>query len=126
VADVQANGSDGRRERGRFRTMKVTLATHGGQAAAVNLGLPPRAVDTDALSGSAAAELSDLVAAALPTAGEERPTRARDAMSYTITVEDDSQPMVLQRSDNTMSLAFAELLDWLSRHGPTDQPGRTS
>jgi hypothetical protein len=34
--------------------------------------------------------------------------------------------MVLQRSDNTMSLAFAELLDWLSRHGPTDQPGRTS
>jgi hypothetical protein len=116
VADVQANGSDGRRERGRFRTMKVTLATHGGQAAAVNLGLPQRAVDTDALSGSAAAELSDLVAAALPTAGEERPTRARDAMSYTITVEDGGSSTALTQSDAAMSPQFAALLDWLEGH----------
>ena len=44
--------------------MKVTLATHGGQAAGINLRLPPRVVDTDTLPEPAAEELAQLVAAA--------------------------------------------------------------
>ena len=42
--------------------------------------------------------------------------RARDAMSYTITVEDRGRPTVLAQSDVTMTRAFAELLTWLQEH----------
>ena len=44
--------------------MRVTLATHGGLAAAINMRLPPQVVDTETLPGPAAVELSRLVAAA--------------------------------------------------------------
>ncbi|MFF9282973.1 protealysin inhibitor emfourin [Streptomyces griseosporeus] len=100
--------------------MKVTLTTHGGQAAAVRLGLPPKVLDTDALPEDAAAELARLVAAAVPTsrlaAGEGRPGRARDAMSYRITVEDAGHTTVLTQSDAAMSQEFADLVDWLEEH----------
>ncbi|MFF9624985.1 protealysin inhibitor emfourin [Streptomyces griseosporeus] len=101
--------------------MKVTLTTHGGQAAAVRLGLPPRVLDTDALPEDASAELARLVAAAAPTsrpaAGEGRPPgRARDAMSYRITVEDAGRTTVLAQSDATMSREFADLVGWLEEH----------
>ncbi|RPE43956.1 hypothetical protein EDD90_7177 [Streptomyces sp. Ag109_O5-1] len=97
--------------------MKVTLATHGGQAAGINLRLPPRVLDTDALPGDAAAELTRLVTAVLPEAGRERPPdRAPDAMSYTITVEDGGRTTVLTRSDTDMSPAFAALLGRLEHH----------
>jgi hypothetical protein len=97
--------------------MKVTLATHGGQAAAINLRRPSRAVDTDTLPESDAEELSRLVDAAKavkvsPQGGE----RARDAMSYTITIEDRSQSTVLAHSDVTMPRQFAVLLAWLEKH----------
>jgi hypothetical protein len=48
-----------------------------------------------------------------PVAG--RP--AADAAGYTITVEDGGTPVVLERSDTTMTRAFADLLDWIERHG---------
>jgi hypothetical protein len=96
--------------------MKVTLATHGGLAAAINIRLPPRVVDTETLPGPAAAELSRLVAAAKAVnaspAGDER---ARDAMSYTITVEERGQSTTLAQSDVTMSAQFAALLNWLQQ-----------
>ena len=97
--------------------MKVTLATHGGQAAAINLRLPPRVIDAEALPEDAARELAQLVAAAkaAPPAGEQASGRARDAMSYTITVEDDGRSVDLVQSDTTMSPAFAALLSWLER-----------
>ncbi|AKJ14706.1 hypothetical protein ABB07_32995 [Streptomyces incarnatus] len=96
--------------------MKVTLATHGGQAAAIHLRLPPRVLDTDVLPEDAAAELARLVAAAVPAAEEERHGRAPDAMSYTITVEDEGRSTVLTQSDAAMSPAFAALLGWLEKH----------
>lgn len=96
--------------------MKVSLATHGGQAAAIRLRLPPKVLDTDALPENAAVELAQLVAAAVPAAEEERPSRARDAMSYTITVEDGGRSTDLTQSDTTMSPAFAALLSWLEKH----------
>jgi hypothetical protein len=97
--------------------MKVTLATHGGQAAAINLRLPPRVVDAEALPENAARELAQLVEAAktAPTAREGGPGQARDAMSYTITVEDAGRSAVLTQADTTMSPAFAALLAWLER-----------
>jgi hypothetical protein len=97
--------------------MRVTLATHGGQAAGIHLGRPPRVVDSDALPQPAAEELSQLVAAAeaADVSGASR-ERARDAMSYTITVEDRGRSTVLAQSDVTMSPEFAELLTWLQQH----------
>jgi hypothetical protein len=96
--------------------MRVTLAQHGGQAAAINLRRPPRVVDTATLTADDAAELARLVAAAAaaPPAGAA-PGKARDAMSYTITVESDGQRTVLAQSDTNMSAAFANLLAWLQR-----------
>lgn len=96
--------------------MKVTLATVGGQAAAINLRLPPKVLDTGTLPADAASELDRLVAAALPEPEEERPGRAGDAMSYTITVEDDGRTTALTQSDTTMTPAFGALLGWLEKH----------
>jgi emfourin len=97
--------------------MKVTLAQHGGQAAAINLRLPPRVVDTTTLRADEAGELARLVADAksAPLAAGAAPGTARDAMSYTITIEDGGRQMVLSQSDTTMSEAFARLLAWLQR-----------
>ncbi len=98
--------------------MRVTLAKHGGLAAAIHLRLPPRAVDTDALPKGVAGELVRLVAAAkaAPAAKEERPGRGGDVMSYTITVEDGDRPTVLKQSDTAMSPAFDALRGWLEKH----------
>lgn len=95
--------------------MKVTLATHGGLAAAINLRRPPRVVDADTLTAPAAEELTQLVAAAKAARApaETGPRRARDEMSYTITVEDGGQQAVLAESDTTMSQEFGALLSWL-------------
>ncbi|MET9793329.1 protealysin inhibitor emfourin [Streptomyces canus] len=101
--------------------MRVTLATHGGLAAPVLAGLPPHVVDTDTLPESAAAELSRLVAAAVPAtaaaAGNPEPRkRAPDAMSYSITVEEGGHSSVFVQSDTDMSPEFAALLRWLKEH----------
>jgi hypothetical protein len=96
--------------------MKVTFAQHGGQAAGIHLQRPPLVIDTATLDDTAAAELRGLVAAAgaapprAPNAG-----KARDEMSYTITIRDDGRESVLSQSDTTMSAQFAELLTWLRR-----------
>jgi hypothetical protein len=44
--------------------MKINLAKHGGQAAGMFLGRPPRALDTDTLPPSAGEECAKLVEAA--------------------------------------------------------------
>ncbi|KUN57751.1 hypothetical protein AQJ46_45885 [Streptomyces canus] len=105
--------------------MKVTLATHGGLAAPVLASLPPDVVDTHALPESDAAELSRLVAAAVPASAAaagnpEPPKRAPDAMSHSITVEEGGHSSVLVQSDADMSPEFAALLRWLKEHVARD------
>jgi len=101
--------------------MKVTLATHGGLAAGIRR--QPQMIDTTALSKSDAAELTRLVwaAEAAGPAQDESSGRSRDAMSYTVTVEDGGLSTVLSLSDTAMTRASAALLDWLSRHGSSVQ-----
>jgi Emfourin len=103
--------------------MKITLAKHGGLAAGVYRALPPLLVDTDALLPATVTDLAKLVAAAkaAPPIKEEIPGRSRDAMSYTITIEDDGQSTTLHQSDTNMSQAFATLLTWLERYGEQSQ-----
>jgi hypothetical protein len=100
--------------------MRVALATHGGQAAALNLRLPPRVLDTDKLPPEAAEELRRLVAAAsAENDGTSQPGSARDAMSYTITVDDDARSATLTGSDTAMSPSFGALLSWIEQHTTT-------
>ncbi|MDQ4093079.1 MAG: hypothetical protein M3143_06655 [Actinomycetota bacterium] len=98
--------------------MKVTLTTHGGLAAAINLGLPPLVVNTDNLPEPAAEELAQLVAAAQAAEppAQAGPRHAPDAMSYTITVDGNGHQVVLAATDTTMSREFGALLDWLAQH----------
>jgi len=100
--------------------MRVSLATHGGQAAAINLRLPPRVLDADSLPPETARELRRLVAAAsAESGGTRRAGPARDAMSYTITVDDGARSATLTGSDTAMSPAFGALLSWIERHTRT-------
>jgi len=97
--------------------MKVTLEQHGGHLAGMRR--PALVVRTDTLPPDAAGELTGLVAAAkaaAPAPAQGRAGPAPDAMSYTITVENGGQPVLLRQSDTDMSQAFAALLDWIRRH----------
>ncbi|MER6471493.1 protealysin inhibitor emfourin [Streptomyces collinus] len=99
--------------------MKITLVTDGGLAATVLADLPPQVLDTDTLSEGAAAELHRLLSAAARSVAEgtEEPSSlARDAMSYSITVEEGGHASVLVQSDTTMSEEFAALLRRLRQH----------
>ena len=101
--------------------MRITLTTRGGLAAAINLGLPPRAINTDNLPQPAAEELAQLVAAAKAAEPAEEPAkagprRAPDEMSYTITLDHGDHRVVLTATDTTMSREFGALLDWLEQH----------
>ena len=98
--------------------MRISLAKHGGLAAGMSLGCLPWVLDTNTLPPAAAEELARLVEAAraTPQAAEAGPRRARDAMSYTIMVEDSGNQTVLSGSDTDMSPAFGKLLASLERH----------
>ena len=98
--------------------MRVFLSTSGGQAAGLRLDRPPTEVDVSALSGPDARRVAELVAAVRADAPPPgRPRSAPDEVTYTVTVEDDDAPLVVERSDTTMSQPFADLLQWLQRHG---------
>jgi hypothetical protein len=97
--------------------MKIILAQHGGQAAGINLNRPPKVIDSAALDEPKAAELKGLVAAATSAPSSATSSgKARDEMSYTITVQDQGRETVLSQSDTTMSADFAKLLAWLQRY----------
>jgi hypothetical protein len=98
--------------------MRVTLQEHGGLAAAINRAAAVRVADTRSLPAAQAEELTRLVAAALDTAAgpPTGPGRGRDAMSYTVTVEDSAGTRVLTGSDLDAPREFTELLRWLQDH----------
>jgi Emfourin len=78
-------------------------------------------VDAEAMAVADADELARLIAAAerAEPQPEVAPGRARDSMSYTITIDDDGRSIELKASDTTISREFAELKEWLEEHaGP--------
>jgi len=103
--------------------MKVTLKTRGGWGAAPYLSLPPKTVDLDTLPADAADALVGLVkrAKGVSAPREARPDSIPKGMSYTITIEGDAEPVVLQQSD-TMSPQFEALLNWLNDYFARQQP----
>lgn len=106
--------------------MKVTLQSHGGFAAGIAMATPARTVDSVALHPDQAAELARLVAAAQRDRAGRRPgatapagpgpgTPARDAMSYSVQIEDGDRIDSLQLSDADLAPDSAALLDFLNR-----------
>jgi hypothetical protein len=103
--------------------MKITLTKHGGFAA--GMFRPPSIVASSTLMAADAAELSRdaaelsrLVMAVkmAPIEQGEEPGQARDAMSYTMTIEEDgAETTVITQSDINMSPAFADLIQWIDR-----------
>lgn len=96
--------------------MKITLRLHGGIAAGVRRA--PSVVDTTRLPEGPASELSSLLAAAQATqvAHSGAPGRARDAISYSIEIEDNGVMTVLRETDATLSEPFARLVTWIGQH----------
>jgi len=75
-------------------------------------------VNAKSLPKDAGDELARLVeeAKATPASGDTRSDLARDAMSYTITIENGDPPVVLVQSDATMSPEFVALRNWIRTH----------
>ncbi|MBR0714429.1 protealysin inhibitor emfourin [Bradyrhizobium liaoningense] len=97
--------------------MKISLAQHGGQGAGVLLQRPPLVLDTTTLDPAITKELGELVAAAVAAGpSPPRPEGLRDAMSYSISIQDQGRDTVLTGADTVMSPAFVKLLVWLQRH----------
>jgi hypothetical protein len=96
--------------------MRVSLATSGGFAAALQLGRPPLVVDDAALPAADAGTLAALVAAVRQEHLTEDDGRARDAVTSTLTVDDAGTTTVLRRSEAAATPAWEELLTWVRRH----------
>lgn len=96
--------------------MKITLQTHGGLAAGIRRA--PLVLDTADLPTPDAASLAEHVAAAQRAARprSEVPGPARDAMSYTIHVEDGGDASELTQSDASMTPEFEQLLQSVQRY----------
>ena len=96
--------------------MKATLREFGGPIDPT--GQRARVVDTDSMSKEMADELARLVAEAKahPPGTDATAGRGRDMMTYSITIEDDGQALVLKQSDATRTQAFIELQDWIKRN----------
>lgn len=94
--------------------MKLSLATHGGFAAGIRR--PVRTVDLDKLPATAAREVLDALAAARASPGTGAAAKARDAMSYVVTVEDGGTSMELRQSDATMTPEFDALVACLEKY----------
>jgi hypothetical protein len=97
--------------------MKVLLNQRGGLAAGIRLSQPPLVVNTATLGAQDADELRQLV---LKTVGAGEPApqsgKARDALTYELTVENEGRATTLTQSDASMTAEFSELLVWLQRH----------
>jgi hypothetical protein len=97
--------------------MKVTLTKYGGFAAGIFR--PPSIVESSTLSESELEELSRLIVTlkTSPVTQDEEPGQARDAMSYTIIIEETGGEMTeINQSDINMSPVFANLMQWIEQH----------
>lgn len=93
--------------------MRVTLTRHGGHMAGMRI--PPRTVDAAALDAASAERLQTLAQEVVNS--PPAPARvAPDALSYTVTIEDDNgRSTTVRATDPITSASFAALLDFIER-----------
>jgi hypothetical protein len=96
--------------------VKATLREFGGPIDPA--GQRARVADTDSMSREMADELARLVAQAKahPPGPDTTAGRGRDMMTYSITIEEGGQTLVLKQSDATRTQAFVELQDWIKQN----------
>jgi transcriptional regulator GlxA family with amidase domain len=96
--------------------VKATLREFGGPIDPT--GQRARVVDTDSMTKEGADKLTRLVAEAKarPPGADATAGLGRDMMTYSITIEDDGQALVLKQSDATRTQAFIELQDWIKQN----------
>ncbi|HEY6796121.1 MAG TPA: protealysin inhibitor emfourin [Kineosporiaceae bacterium] len=109
--------SDQRPDR-RADRLVVTLVTHGGLAAGVAAGRPPRVVDAARLAPGDAATLRRLVSGALAAAPGPAPRApgAADVASYTVTIDRGGAPQLLRVDDLSLTDPVADLVDWIEEN----------
>ena len=94
--------------------MRITLQKYGGLAAGIRRA--PLSLEGAALDEDTATKLSRLVESAVRSSPPAPSQAAPDEMSYTISIDDGENVIVLRQSDTSMTPAFAALLDWLEQH----------
>jgi hypothetical protein len=94
--------------------MRMTLQTHGGLAA---IRRKPVSLDTGSLEPGQAKSVENLVRTLLATASAPSGEPLPDAMSYTLTVEDDGKTAVVKQRDGGITPEFERLLDQFATHG---------
>lgn len=101
---------------GRGCGVKATLREFGGPIDPT--GQRARVVDTGSMSKEMADRLAKLVAEAKaqPPGPDMTAGRGRDMMTYSITIEQDGQSIVLKQSDATRTQAFTELQNWIKQN----------
>ena len=96
--------------------MKVILSQHGGQGAGLYMQRAPTVIDSTSLDEAHRKELDRLISGARTASAPATSSRARDEMSYTITIQDGPHDLVLSGTDTTMTPQFGSLLTWLQRY----------
>lgn len=98
--------------------MKISLSERGGFAATTRMSAPARVLDVATLPAKDAATLAHLISAARAAPAPAGGGGARDAMRYTLSIDDDGQVTTLAQGDAGMTDAFAALRDWVRDHLP--------
>ena len=94
--------------------MRITLTRHGGQLAGMRL--PPHVIDTGTLDPVRAERLKSLVARALASRSSASSSRGMpDAMSYSITIDDEGSSTTLKEGEAMSSSPFGDLLEFLEQ-----------
>ena len=97
--------------------MKVILSQHGGQGAGIYMQRAPTVIDSASLGEAERKELDSLVSGARKAPARPSSPKARDEMSYKVTIQDEGAEVVLSQTDTSMTPEFGQLLGWLQRYG---------
>ena len=94
--------------------MRLTLQVHGGIAA---IRRRPVSLDTASLQPGQASTVEQLARTLVATASAPSGEPLPDAMSYTLTVEDDGKSVVVKQRDGGTTPEFEHLLDQFATYG---------
>jgi len=94
--------------------MRMTLQVHGGIAAIRRKAL---SMDTALLQPEQANIVENLARTVTATAPVPSVEPLPDAMSYTLTIEDDGKKSVVKQRDGSITPEFQRLLDQFATHG---------
>jgi len=96
--------------------LRISLEKDGGWPP--RTALQPKAVEVDQLPAETVAHVRGL-AASLKKSGQpetRQPSAARDAISYSIVIDDNGERLSFKQRDAQMTREFDAMLNWLEDH----------